>query len=71
MGFLKATGIISSILALIVVAIALLKQIIAFIGFLTFAIKAIIFLGFAVLFVGVGIVIFRAWSNNKRQKEKS
>jgi hypothetical protein len=71
MGILKATGIVSTILALIVVAIALLKQIIAFIGFLTFAIKAIIVLGFIALFLGVGLVVFRSLSRNRREKDKS
>jgi hypothetical protein len=70
MGVLKATGIVSTILALIVVAIALLKQLIAFIGFITFAIKAIIVLAFVALLLGVGLIIFRSWSGNKRQKDK-
>lgn len=71
MQFLKATGIVSTILALIVVVIAFFKQLIAFVGFLMFAIKAVIVLGFVALFLGVGIVIFRSWSKNKQQKEKS
>lgn len=70
MQFLKATGIVGTILALIVVVIAFVKQLIAFIGFLTFAIKAVIVLGFVALFLGVGIVVLRSWSNNRRQKEK-
>lgn len=69
MQVLKATGVIGSILALIVVAIALLKQIIAFIGFLTFAIKAIIVLAFVVLFLGVAALIFFSWNKNKRQSK--
>lgn len=71
MQFLKATGIVSTILALIVVVIAFFKQLIAFVGFLMFAIKAVIVLGFVALFLGVGIVIFRAWSKNRQQKDKS
>ena len=70
MQFIKATGIIGTILALVVVVIAFVKQLIAFIGFLTFAIKAVIVLGFVALFLGVGIVVLRSWSNSKRQKEK-
>lgn len=71
MGFLKAAGIGSTLLALVIIVIAFFKQLIAFIGFLTFAIKAVIVLGFIMLFLGVGLVVFKAWSNSKRQKEKS
>jgi hypothetical protein len=71
MQFLKATGILGTILALIVVVIAFVKQLIAFIGFLTFAIKAVIVLGFVALFLGVGLLVFRSWSNSRRQKDKS
>ncbi len=69
MQVLKATGVIGSILALIVVAIALLKQVIAFIGFLTFAIKAIIILAFVALFIGVAAIIFISWNKSKRQNK--
>ena len=69
MQFIKATGIVSSILALIVVAIALLKQVIAFIGFLTFAIKAVIILVFAALFIGVAALIFLSWNKSKRRNK--
>lgn len=71
MQFIKASGIIGTILALIVVVIAFVKQLIAFVGFLTFAIKAVIVLAFVALFLGVGIIIFRSWSNNRSQKDKS
>ena len=71
MQFLKATGIVGTILALIVVVIAFVKQLIAFVGFLMFAIKAIIVLGFVALFLGVGVVVFRSWSNKKREKDNS
>lgn len=71
MQFIKASGIIGTILALIVVVIAFVKQLIAFVGFLTFAIKAVIVLAFVALFLGVGIIIFRSWSNSRSQKDKS
>lgn len=71
MQFLKATGILGTILALIVVVIAFVKQLIAFVGFLMFAIKAVIVLGFIALFLGVGLIVFRSWSSNRREKEKS
>lgn len=71
MQFVKATGIIGTILALLVVVIAFVKQLIAFIGFLTFAIKAVVILAFVALFLGVAIIVFRTWSGNRRQKDKS
>ena len=60
-----------SILVLIAMVIALVKQLIAFIGFLTFAIKAIVVLAFIAVILGVGILVFRTWSSSRRQKEKS
>jgi hypothetical protein len=65
---LKATGKWGGIIALIALVIALVKQLIAFVGFLTFAIKILIVLVFVALFVGVGFLIFRAW--NEKQKRK-
>lgn len=71
MQFIKASGIIGTILALVVVVIAFVKQLIAFVGFLTFAIKAVIVLAFVALFLGVGIIIFRSWGKSQSQKDKS
>ena len=65
---LKATGKWGSILVLVALVIALVKQLIAFIGFLTFAIKILIVLVFIALFLGVGLVIIRAWSKNQKRK---
>jgi uncharacterized membrane protein len=67
--YAAATGSWGSILVLITLIIALVKQLIAFIGFLTFAIKAIIVLAFVALILGVGLMVFRTWSRNRRQKE--
>jgi uncharacterized membrane protein len=58
-----------SLLVLLALVIALVKQIIAFIGFLTFAIKAVIVFGFIALILGVAVMIFRGWSKNRREKE--
>jgi membrane protein implicated in regulation of membrane protease activity len=69
--WLKATGKWGSILVLIALVTAFLKQLIAFVGFLTFAIKAIIFFAFAALFVAVGYLIFRTWKENQQRKSKS
>jgi hypothetical protein len=67
--YATATGGWGSILVLLALVIALVKQIIAFIGFLTFAIKAVIVLGFVALILGVAVMIFRSWSKNRRSKE--
>lgn len=60
-----------SLLALIALVIALVKSLIAFVGFLTFAIKAIIVLAFIIVIVGVGFLILKAWNSSKSHKEKS
>jgi hypothetical protein len=77
MQVLKAGGIIGTILALIALVMVFIKQlialisfIIAFIGFLTFAIKAVIVLGFVALILGVGVLIIRSWGSSRRQKDK-
>jgi len=68
---LKAAGIGGSILVVIALVIALLKNLIAFIGFVTFAIKALVVLAFVAVFIGVAVLVFRSWSSSKRTKEKS
>ena len=67
--YAAATGGWGSILVLLALIIALVKQIIAFIGFLTFAIKAVIVLAFVALILGVAVMIFRTWSKNRRASE--
>ena len=69
--WLKATSKWGSILVLVALVIALVKQLIAFIGFLTFAIKILIVLAFVVLFVAVGFAFFRAMSRNRKPKSES
>ena len=66
--WLKAAGKWGSILAILALVITLLKQIIAFIGFLTAAIKLLVVLVFVVLIFGIGLMIFRTW-NSKRKAE--
>ena len=58
--FLKGSGIVGSILAILALVILLLKSIIAFIGFLTGAVKILIILIFILLLVGVGVMVLRA-----------
>lgn len=67
--FLKAAGIGGSLLALIAVIILFLKTIIGFIAFLTGAIKVLIVLGFVILIVGVGFLVFRGLVNSRRPKD--
>lgn len=69
MVLLKAAGKWGSILAIIALLILALKQVIAFIGFLTFAIKAALVLGFLALLLLVGYMIFRAWSDRKKEEQ--
>lgn len=69
MQYLKAAGIGSTLLALVVIIIAFFKQLIALIGIISFAIKAVVILAFVALFLGVGLVVFRSWSNSKREKK--
>lgn len=70
MVFLKATGIVGSILALIAVIILFLKTLIGFIGFLTGAIKIAIILLFVVLILSVGFMVVRGLVNSRRKKDQ-
>ena len=65
----KAAGKWGSILVILTLIITLLKQVITFIGFLTAAIKIIVILAFVVLFIGVGMIVLRAWNNNRKARE--
>jgi multisubunit Na+/H+ antiporter MnhG subunit len=67
--WIRAAGIGSSIIVLIALAIAFFKQLIAFIGFLTFAIKILIVLVFIALIAGVGMMVLRAWKKKTRGSE--
>ena len=69
MQVLKAAGVGGSILVIIALIITFLKQIIAFIGFLTFAIKILVVLIFAALIIGVGLMVFRAFNDRRKAKE--
>ncbi len=66
MGVLKATGIGASLLVLIALAITFMKSLIAFIGFITGAVKLIIVLAFILVIVAVGFMIFQGMKNNRR-----
>lgn len=66
--WMKAAGKWGSIMVIIALVITLLKQIIAFIGFITFAIKVLIVLAFVLLILGVGFAILRSLSQNRKDK---
>ena len=69
MSVLRVTGKWGGILALIALAIVVLRQVVIFIGFLTFAIKAALVLAFLTLLLAVGYMIFRAWSQRKKEEQ--
>jgi len=66
---MKAAGKWGSILVIIALIITLLKNLIAFIGFLTFAFKVLIFLLFAAVIIGVGYLILRGISEKRRNRD--
>jgi hypothetical protein len=67
--WMKAAGKWGSILVIIALIITLLKNLIAFIGFLTFAFKVLIFLLFAAVIIGVGYLILRGISESRRNRD--
>jgi hypothetical protein len=67
--FLKATGVIGSILVLIALLIAFMKSILAFIGFITVAIKILIVLVFVALIVGIGYMILKGWKESRKSRD--
>ena len=69
MQMLKAAGIGGSLVVILALIITFLKQIIAFIGFLTFAIKILVVLVFVALFIGVGLMVLRSFSDRRKAKE--
>ena len=67
--WLRATGVGGSVLVILALIITFLKQIIAFIGFLTMAIKLLVIVVFIALFVGIGLMVFRTWNAKRKTKE--
>jgi hypothetical protein len=65
---IKTAGWLGSVLAILALMIALLKQIITFIGFLTMVIKVGIVLLFILVFVGIGFLALRAFQSNQKSK---
>lgn len=67
--WLKTTGKWGSVLVILALIVTLLKQVIAFVGFLTLAIKFTVVLAFIALLLGVGFVVLRSVNANRRAKE--
>jgi uncharacterized membrane protein len=67
--WMKATGIGGSILVIIALVIALLKSLISFVGFITFAFKILIVLAFVAVILGVGYLVMKGISEKRRRKE--
>jgi hypothetical protein len=68
MSMMRVAGKWGGILTLIAVAILVLRQVIMFIGFLTFAIKAALVLAFLALLLGVGYLIYKSWCARKKEE---
>jgi uncharacterized membrane protein len=68
-GYLTIENKWGSIFVILALIISLLKQIIAFIGFLTTAIQVLIIIVFVALFLGVGLLVFRAFRDKQKAKE--
>ena len=66
MAFMKAAGKWGSIFVLIALLITLVKSLIAFVGFITLAIKILIVVAFIALFLGVGYLVIKGISGAKR-----
>lgn len=69
MPILKAAGKWGGILVVIALVIALLKQLIALIGFITFAFKILIILAFVAVIIAVGLVVLKGFKENRKHKE--
>lgn len=67
--WMKAAGGIGSILVLIALVITLVKNLIAFVGFLTLVFKILIVLVFVAVIFGVGFLAFKAFSEKRRNRD--
>lgn len=69
MFFLKAAGGIGSILVLIALVITLVKNLIAFVGFLTLIFKVLVVLLFVAVIAGVGFLAYKAFAEKRRNRD--
>ncbi|MDM7923557.1 MAG: hypothetical protein QUS14_14760 [Pyrinomonadaceae bacterium] len=67
--WVKAAGKWGSIVVIITLIITLLKQLIAFVGFITGAVKLLIILAFVIVIAGVGFLMIKSWNDSRRRKE--
>jgi hypothetical protein len=63
-GMLKTAGIWGSVILLVALAIAFLKQALALVGILLWAVKAIIVLGFIALLIVVGYMAYKHFTKD-------
>ena len=70
MGFLKTAGVLGSLLTLIALMIAFLRQLIDLVGFMMMAVKLVLFLGFIGLFLFIGLVAYRTFRQRKRERDE-
>ena len=68
MAFMKAAGKWGGIFVLIALLITLVKSLIAFVGFVTMAIKILIVVAFVAMLLGVGYLVVKGVSNAKRSR---
>jgi phosphotransferase system glucose/maltose/N-acetylglucosamine-specific IIC component len=69
MSVLKGAGIGGSIIVILALVIYLLKTLIAFIAFLTGAVKIMIILAFVALIVGVGLMVLKGLRDRRPSRD--
>ncbi|MGH9947555.1 MAG: hypothetical protein ACRD6X_10165 [Pyrinomonadaceae bacterium] len=67
--WMKAAGKWGSIFVVIALVITLLKNLIAFVGFITLAFKILTALLFIVVIVGVGFLVIKGLTEKSRKKD--
>ncbi len=67
--WLKATGKWGSVFVILALIVTLLKQVIAFFGFLTMVVKLGVIIAFIAVLVGVGFVVLKGFNANRKAKE--
>jgi len=63
---LLAVSKFGGLLALVALITVLVKQLITFLAFLTGVVQLVIILAFAVVFIAVAYLIYKAWRDNRR-----
>ena len=70
MAFMKAAGKWGGVFVLIALLITLVKSLIAFVGFVTMAIKVLIVVAFVALILGVGYLVLKGVTSTKRSRNE-